>query len=384
MWRVQVAKKNEMKTFNDILSDLKNGVIANLYVLEGEEEYLKSKLLKALETLLVEPATKTLDLVVFDLGGKPSGEALKKIINELRTPPFMSKKRLIVIRKSGLFSTVRKIGSRNSGVSGDEESEEQENDGQPAADSPVSRSSDKDLTVHDLIDNTCETACLVFIEDKVDKRQKALVEKIQNNGILANISKPDSGTLRTWVRKEFERDRISLTPEVIDAFIDRNDGSLLQMNNEISKLVLYAQSVPTSRLGFKDLEAIGIADLKGNIFELVDALSAKKAGEAYRILDILVSQKQPVQLIFFMLARHIRQLIIAKDLGSIPQIQQRMKVMPFVANKLFYQSRNVAFDNLEYIYKSCHDADLSVKTSQITDKIALDVLIAESSYKIRG
>ncbi|MHB1453606.1 MAG: DNA polymerase III subunit delta [Saccharofermentanales bacterium] len=379
-----MAKKNETKTFNDILSDLKNGIIADLYVLEGEEDYLKSKLLKALETLLIEPTVRTLDLVVYEPGGKTTVDDLKKIINELRTPPFMSKKRLIIIRKSGLFSSARKSSSRTADIPGDEESDGPDQDIQTTADSPVSRSGDKDLTIHDLIDNTSEAACLVFIEDKVDKRQKALVEKIQLRGILATISKPDPGTLRTWVRKEFERDRISMPPDVIDAFIDRNDGSLMQMSNEITKLILYAQSVPKGSLDFRDIEAIGIADLKGTIFELVDALSAKKAGEAYRILDVLLSQKQPVQLIFFMLARHIRQLITAKDIGNVSAIQQRMKVMPFVANKLYYQSRNVAFENLEYIYKSCHDADLSVKTSKITDKIALDVLIAESSDRIRS
>ncbi|MHB8963218.1 MAG: DNA polymerase III subunit delta [Saccharofermentanales bacterium] len=381
-----MAKKNETKTFSDILSDLKAGIIADLYVLEGEEEYLKGKLLKALETLLIEPAVRTLDIVVFEPGGKTGSDDLNRIINELSTPPFMSRKRLIVIRKSGLFSSSRKAPSRNTDSSDEEESEAGagEGEGADAADHPAIKGDGRNPTVSDLIDRACDTACLVFLEDKVDKRQKALIEKIQSKGILATISKPDPGTLRTWVRKEFERERIGISPDVIDAFIDRNDGGLLQMSNEITKLALYARSASKGRIGFDDLEAIGIADLKGSIFELVDALSAKKAGEAYRILDVLISQKQPVQLIFFMLARHIRQLITAKDIGSVPQIQHRMKVMPFVANKLYYQSRNVTFDNLEYIYKSCHDADVSVKTSRITDRIALDVLIAESADRIRS
>ncbi len=380
-----MAKKNETKNFNDILSDLKSGLIADLYVLEGEEEYLKNKLLKALETLLIEPAVRALDLVIFEPSGKAGADDLRKIISELNTPPFMSKKRLIIVRKSGLFSSSRKTTSRSVEASDEDEAEDAGDDSVTAAASlPSNRGDGRILTVGDVIDNTCGTACLVFIEDKVDKRQKLLVEKIQNRGVLAVISKPDPGTLRIWVRKEFERERIALSPEVIDAFIDRNDGSLLQMSNEICKLVLYARSVPKGRIYFQDLDAIGIADLKGSIFELVDALSARKAGEAYRILEVLLSQKQPIQLIFFMLARHVRQLITAKDIGNVSQIQQRMKVMPFVANKLYYQSRNVTFGNLEYIYKSCHDADVSIKTSRITDRIALDVLIAESADRIRS
>jgi DNA polymerase III subunit delta len=380
---VNVAKKSESKNFQEILSDLKKDIIADLYVLEGDEDYLKAKLVKALETLLVTPATRALDMAVFDPGGRTGPEDLKRIRNELQTPPFLSKRRLIVVRKSGLFYNARKSTARLSEASGEEDSDEKDEEVAQTVNASPAKAGNGELSISNLLEYVSGNSCLVFVEEKVDKRQKALLEKVYQKGVLGLISRPDPATLRTWVRKEFEREKISISAQTTDSLIDRNDGSLFPMSNEIQKLILLAKSVPKSTIDDADLDDIGIADLKGSIFDLVDALSAQKAGEAYRLLEALFAQKQPVPLIFFMLARHIRQLIIAKDLGTVSLITQRMKVMPFVANKLYHQSRNVSFETLEAIYRSCHDADVSVKTSRITDRIALDVLIAESSEQMK-
>ncbi len=390
MRSVHVEKKKSGKSFQDILSDLKKGIIADLYVLEGEEEYLKGKLCKALETLLIEPASRTLDLAVIEPERKASQDDLIRIRRELGAPPFLSKRRLVIVRKSGLFSSAARRtetadddddddGASRSAAGGERE-EGQDQEAVPA----VTAYPDKAISLIDLIRDTSGTSCLVFCEDKVDRRQKQLVAEIEARGVLADITKPDTETLRIWVRKEFEREGIGLPPDTIDALIGRNDGNLLQMSGEIAKLSLYAHSVPKNRISLQDLDAVGIADLKGSIFDLIDALSGRRTGEAYRILEVLISRKQPVQLIFFMLSRHIRQLIAAKDLGNQELIRQKMKVLPFVAAKLLRQSGHVSSENLESIYRSCHEADLAVKTSRITDRIALDVLIAESATGMKA
>lgn len=393
-----MIKKSDSASFNDILSEMKSGIIRSLYVLEGDENYLKNKILTALETKLIEPSVKSLDYVVFDYRNQPGKVSLNKIENEIKTPPFMSQKRLIVVKNSGLFSYSNKGGktAKSGKAKSNSVSIEAEND---ERDSTTDESMETDLNRDIIIDSTPDTkdkqselirilssvmdmACLVFIEDKIDKRMKAVIEKIKELGVLAEITKPDIKTVRLWVVKELEKYSIRIQPSACDIFIERNDSGLQQMTGEIEKLVLHAKSQGKTIITETDVEEIGISDLKGSIFDLVDALSKNNGTEAFRILDVLIVQKQPIPLISFMLARHIRQLLTAKDIGSPELITKRMKVMPFVANKLYYQSKNFSFESLEDIYRECFETDVAVKTSKIQDKLGLETLFAYTIDKI--
>jgi len=342
-----VAKNKDLK-FNDILMQLRKGEVKPLYVLEGEEEYLKEKLIKSIEKILIDPAAKEIDFVSINCSEKNQKITPEYIKNEISTPAFISKRKLVVIKNSGLFGSNKKSESKN------EISKDLEN----------------------LINYIPESVCLVFSEKKVDKRQKSIVEAIHNKGVLADISKPDIRTIRTWVVKELDKSGIKIDANACDIFIERNESVLLQMTGELEKLVLYSKSQGVDIITSIDVENIGISDLKGSIFDLTDSLSKLNAQEAYRILDVLIMQKQPLPLISFMIARHFRQLIIAKDINDISEITKKLKVMPFVANKLFYQSRKFSVDSLDLIYNECYESEVSVKTSKINDRISIETLFA--------
>ena len=374
----QVAKQKDTAGFKEVLEELKKGILHPLYVFEGDETYLKGKLLKAIETLLVEPSVKSLDYVMTDYSNNPSKVDFQQIQADLNTPPFLSKRKMVVIKNSGLFTLNAKSKKQAAVESEDTEPEEENSD----TETPSS-AKDRQSRIMSLLQSASEYSCLVFVEDKVDKRLKAIVEKIQEIGILASISKPDLREIRLWVRGEFLKKEIAIDPDVCDYLIDRNDGNLQNMVGEIEKLSLLTAAKGKNIIGKAEIDEIGSSDLKGSIFDIVDALSKNNVQEAYRLLELLLVQKQPIQLISFMLARHVRQLIIAKELGSPDAIIRKMKVIPFVANKLSYQAKNFTFDALEALYQECYESDLAVKTSKIQDKLALEILFASTVNKIQ-
>ena len=102
------------------------------------------------------------------------------------------------------------------------------------------------------------------------------------------------------------------------------------------------------------------------------------------LLDTLIAQKQPVQLITFMLARHFRQLIVAKSAGSPDRVVTKLKVMPFVASRLVNQARKISADALEAQYQACFETDLAVKTGKITDRLALEMLLVSAANPATG
>lgn len=367
-------RQKETTGFKEVLQNLKKGIISPVYVLEGDETYLKNKLLNAIKTLLIEPAALTLDFVVYDYSNQASKVDIRQIISEVRTPPFLSKKRLVVIKNSNLFL----LGGKNKRTGRAETNDDEFNEGTETADDDTSQSivKDRQSLLISLIKSNIDSSCLIFIEDKVDKRIKNVVEAIRDVGILATISKPDIRDIRLWVAGEFAKTGMTISSDVMEHFIERYDGNLQVMTSEIDKLKLYIKACGKNRIDILDVDEIGSPDFKGSIFDIVDALSKNDAQEAFRLLDLLITQKQPVPFISFMIARHIKQLITAKDLGDTNEIIKKMKVLPFVANKLFYQAKNFTFETLEDLYDKCYETDLAVKTSKMQDRLALETLFA--------
>lgn len=285
---------------------------------------------------------------------------------------------MVIVKNSNLFQLNGK-NKKQSNIEMDdaEDEEDDKTNGNPYS------VKERQAQLISLIESASESCCLVFIEDKVDKRMKSIIEKVQETGILATIAKPDLREIRLWVKGEFAKSELSILPDVCDYFIDRNDGNLQNMVCEIQKLCLLVLSKKKSEVGMEEIDEIGSSDLKGSIFDIVDALSKKNAQEAYRLLDLLLIQKQPVPLISFMLARHVRQLLMAKESGTVDAIIKRMKVIPFVANKLYYQAKNFSFESLEDLYQECYESDLAVKTSKIPDRLALELLFASTVDKIQ-
>lgn len=344
------AKGRKSKSYNELRAEIRADKIARLYVLYGEEGFLIDKLLESLETALIAPGSRDLDLVTIDSRSRGSQADIEHLQAEIATMPFLSRRKLILFRGSGWFAA------------GKEETQ--------------------NLIL--LLEKLPDSVCLVFYEEKVDRRQKKLVQVIENNGVLAEIGRQQPRMLKAWVEVEGRRRSLEITADAAESLVDRCDGDMRLIWQELDKIFLYCRYTGSSRVDKELIGFISLPDLKGSIFDLTDALSAGRTQIALQLLGRLISQKQPVQLIQFMLARHLRQLICAAELGSPDKISAALKVMPFVAGRLSRQARQMELDVLERLYALCYETDLAVKTGKISDILGLEILLVTAAESAAG
>ena len=86
-----------MKSLNE---DIKQGQFKNIYLLYGEEDYLKKQYRDRLVKAML-PEGDTVNYAHYEGKGLPVGE----IIDLAETMPFFAERRLIVIEDSGLFKS---------------------------------------------------------------------------------------------------------------------------------------------------------------------------------------------------------------------------------------------------------------------------------------
>ena len=361
--------------YKELKAEIREGNFRSLYVLYGEETFLIGKLIDSLTELLIEPNCNALDRVVFDGGGQPTRLDPEKLTAEVMTPPFLSRRKLVIVRQSAWLSSGN--AKAETETSGDAQtSEDDQDDDGPASGS--ARKGRQDSLVR-LLERLPDSVCLVFVETKVDKRLKQLVNLIEQKGVLAEIGREQPKILQQWVDAECRRRGIQIAAVAAESLIDRCDMSMQVIWQELSKLFLYCEYAGVKVVDLDLIADISLPDLRGNIFSLTDALSDGQTEKALQLVDTLISQRQPVQLIQFMLARHFRQLICAAELGRPEKITAELKVLPFVANRLASQARRFTIPVLEDLYARCFDTDMLVKTGQLSDRLALETLLVTAN-----
>ena len=100
-------------------------------------------------------------------------------------------------------------------------------------------------------------------------------------------------------------------------------------------------------------------------------------GELHRLLD----RGENLLGLLAMIVRQFRLLIQVKELqeksAPAPEMAKTLGQHPFVIEKIGQQARNFSMAQLERIYTHLLDLDVGIKTGEVGDVLALDLLVAE-------
>ncbi|HHV42785.1 MAG TPA: DNA polymerase III subunit delta [Clostridiaceae bacterium] len=330
------------------------GEIASLYLIYGEEDWLIQQLIQSLIKAVIAPGAETLDLVVIDVAHQPQTLDTARIALEVKTLPFISEKKLVMLKNTDLFVSASGAGKAQT----DENRKE----------------------IRDLITDLPDTTVLVFVETKANLSQKSLLSAFEKRGgIKAEIRIQDDRTLQSWVNVGCKSQRLSIDPEAAISLIDRCEGQMREIRTELEKLFLYLGWSGDKKITLELVDLVCRPDNRGSIFDLTDAISSGDAEKALQVLDLLLLRKEPVPLILFMLHRHIRQLLAAYTEHDSRVLASRMRLRPFVANKLRLQARRFSPHKLASIYELMFQTDLRIKKGLLNDLLGLELLLVEAA-----
>lgn len=327
-----------MKNLN---ADLKSGQFKQVYLLYGEEGYLKKQYKDRFIKAML-PDGDTMNYAYYE--GKNTD--VKEVIDLAETLPFFAERRLIVFENTGFFKTA----------------------------------AGADLA--DYVKEMPETTYFVFVENEVDKRNK-LYKAVNSKGYVVELSTQDEGTLKRWVFNLARRENKEMPEAVITYFIGKVGTDMEKIQRELEKVICYA--IDRNTLTKEDVDAVCVTQLSNHIFEMVDAVAA---GNQKRALDLyyeLLALKEPAMRILYMLARQYRILFHVKALANQgygrKEIASKAGIHPFVAGKNIEQSRRFKMKELRGVMEEAAQLEQDVKTGLLTDTLAVELFIVKQSEK---
>lgn len=326
-----------MKSLNE---DLKTGQFNKVYLLYGEENYLKKQYKNKLHHAML-PEDDTMNYSYYE--GK--GVNVKEIIDLAETMPFFAERRLIVLENTEFFKNA----------------------------TPEFAEYIKEMP---------DTTCLIFVENEVDKRGK-MYKAVQAKGRAVELGRQDETMLIRWVAQSLKKDGKQIAESTIRHFLVKVGMDMENIQKEIEKLVCYAWERDV--ITIEDVEEICTTQITNQIFDMVNAVAAKQQKRALELYYNLLALKEPPMRILFLLTRQFKLLLEVKVLDkhgySRKDIGTKTGLHPFVVEKYQQQAKTFSEMELRQILEESAEIETSVKTGNLTDVLGVELFIVKHSSK---
>lgn len=319
-----------MQTLNQ---DIKDHTFKPVYLLFGEEAFLKNSYKKRLQEAIV--GDDTMNLSRFEGKGTDADE----LIRLADTMPFFAERRLILVEDSGFFKNASEA-------------------------------------LVQYLPSMPDTTCLVFVESEVDKRSK-LYKKVKSLGYAAEMGRQDAAQLGRWAGGILSKEGKKITGHTMELFLSMAGDDMENIRMELEKLISYTwgREVITD----EDVEAVCTVRVSNRIFEMVSAIVSQQTRRAMELYEDLLTLKEPPMRILFLIARQFNQLLQVKELTEKglerKTIASRLKLQPFVVGKVIPQARQFSRDQILSYVNLCVEAEEAVKTGRLSDRLAVELLI---------
>ena len=168
-----------------------------------------------------------------------------------------------------------------------------------------------------------------------------LVKWARKNGLQTlPCMLPQPREMPAWIMAEAKRQGGALEPAAASKLTEIVGVETRQAGMEIAKLLAYANwSRPVTAA---DVETVSIGSAGPDVFTLVDAMAASNTALALKSLHHLLEEQDAFAL-WGMVIRQFRLLLLAREVidahGMVPDVQEALKVHPFVAEKIYGQAK---------------------------------------------
>ena len=318
--------------------DIKNQEFKRVYLLFGEEEYLKQQYKSRLKKALA-PEEEDMNYSYFE--GKKTEP--REVIGLAETMPFFAERRVIFLEDTGFF-----------------------------------KNQCQDLPEY--LAELPDYLCMVFVEKEVDKRSR-MYKAVKKYGRIVDFSVQDTETIMRWVLGILGREGKKITRREMELFLGKTGNDMGNIEKELEKLICFTMGREV--ITAEDIEAVCTAQISNHIFDMIRAVTEKKQKRALDLYYDLLALKEPPMRILFLLARQFNLIMQVKELSQAGYDQSRIAkqtgLQPFVVRNYSAYARKYSTEALRSAVEECVRTEEKVKTGYMTDAMSVELLLVKFS-----
>lgn len=324
------AKKeeNSREALRALKADLKAGTLGKLYVLHGEEAYLRAYYLHEIEKALLPAGMEDFNLHAAQ-GRDCTVEWLEQAVDCL---PMMSQRTLVEVTDFDLFGG---------------------GEAQRA----------KLLALLGQLPDYC---CVVFVYDllpyKADGRSK-LASLLKERGSVINFARQEQGDLTDWIVRRFRASGHTIDTEDARYLIFLCGDLMTNLISEIGKIAAYAKA---QRITRADIDAVAVPLMEAVVFRMTDAIARRDFDRAAGVLADLLHDQQPPIMILAVMGKYLRQLYSARlclNAGGRDEFMELWAMRySYQADRILEAAAKFSLPWCRHAVRRCAETDLAMKS----------------------
>jgi DNA polymerase III subunit delta len=210
-----------------------------------------------------------------------------------------------------------------------------------------------------------DSACLVLIAEKLDKRNKLYVAALKG-GAVWEAQSLKAAALRRFAIDEAKRRGHALGSDAADALILAMGDDLAATDDAIERLSLFVG--PAQKIEVDAVEACVTRIASDSIWALVDAVGMRDTQKALRATGTLLAAQEPPLRILAMVARQLRIVARMREAlaSGLPEKDAAMQAgaPPFKARELKESAKRFSARELTAAFSTLAETDLALKGSR--------------------
>jgi DNA polymerase-3 subunit delta len=310
-----------------------------LYYLIADDPFLLNEALSAVKAKVLEGGASEFNYDSF----YASEDKASKVRDTVETLPMMSRQRLVIFREAHLLK-------------------------------------DKDWEdLFPLLDHPVESACLVLVADKVDKRKKAF-KKLSEKCVVVELQRPYENQLSMWIEYIGAKHGLKLSADaqaLIRQFIGTN---LSEIFNELGKLKDFLGE--RTSVEAEDVLKVVSRSRVNSVFDLANAIGrGDRASALVNLAQLLESGQNEVGALA-LIARHFRILTVLRESSKLGLSGQKLSgkagVPHFFLQEYMGQLRSWPDSKLEKTLLALRETDRALKSSPLSSHIWLENFVLKT------
>jgi len=314
-----------------------------VYLFHGSDTFIiKSKINNLINKLKVDD----FNVVNYDM----EETNLKNALDDATTIPFMSDKKIVIIRNAYFLSTEKPKKDLNHDIDG----------------------------LKKYLDNPVEETILVIAApyEKLDERKAILKELKKIAEIVPCVPlKPQDSS--AWIKRQLGKENITIDNDALTEFLKRVENNTEVLFSETSKLLNFAEGM--DRITLNTIKQVITKNVEDNVYEITNMILEGKQGRALEIYNDLVMHSEDPLRILGILVNKYREILHVKYL--IQQGKDKTDVAQYYnasPGRAFYMMKNASAVKLNIVKKhlvKLEEIDYQIKTGQIDKRIGLELFI---------
>jgi DNA polymerase-3 subunit delta len=324
-------------SFHELESEIRGGRFQPVYLFWGPEEYLLRHALSLIKQKVPAPGTESFNCSEYTAPDLDAAE----IVKSANTFPMMSPRRLVLVEDLDQLSPAGQDGLVS------------------YAESPQQKT------------------VLVLNAGTID-RLAGFSKRIAEHAWVVQFGKLKGAELERWALTYLSRRGFRIASQALARLNDLAGSDLATLVGEIDKLCLYAGE--QKEISEADILTLVQASRQHGIFELTTAMGKRDRKLALKLLGNLLESGESALYIVTMMARHFRQLIIARELIAQGRSQEEVSRALQMKNDYFLpelmrHAKTMDRETARTLYRHVAHIDRRFKSSSPDERLLLEHLI---------